>query len=117
MAIRTVGYRIKGTERLVRAVRITEKNHTELAEYVCKNGGTALSSEFMTKDGDILDHKITIVQKNIGSNGKTKKAARVARLGDFIVREDDGVDAKGKVKYAFSRVKEDVFESDYVRQA
>lgn len=116
MAIKTTAYTVNGGgNKTVRAVRITEKNYAELVDYITRNGGTAVGSEFVTKSGDVLNHKIEIVQRNLGADGKVRKGVRVARPGDFIVREEIGTNEKGKPIYAFSRVKEDVFEAGYTK--
>ena len=104
MAIRTKAYRSKaGGNREVRAVRISEKNWEELAAYIDRNGGIANASAYVTKDGDLLNHTIRVYQQNPNTKWKGR-GWRVARVGDWIVKNEEG---------EFSRVKDDVFEAEY----
>lgn len=104
MAIRTRKYiHTAGGTREVRAIRITEKNYIEISNYINRNGGVAVASEYVSPDGDRYSHKIRIRQLNHLKN-RTKRDWRVARPGDFIVRHDNG---------EFERVKEDVFEQHF----
>lgn len=116
MAIRFKKYKFTvGGKHIFRAVRITEKNYLEIVNYVNRNGGQAEGSVFITKDGDELNHKIRVRQRNYGENWG-KRDWRVARVGDFIVRYDFDADlqARGFEPVEFARVKEDEFEASAV---
>lgn len=109
MAIRFRKFR-NPTGDEVQAVRVTERNYRELAEYIVKNGGTADAEQFTTVDGDVLNQKIRLVQSNTFANGMSSRGSRVARVGDVIVRIDVVNKETGKKSYDFKRVKEDDFD-------
>lgn len=105
MAIRTKEYRFTaGGNRRVRAIRVTEKNLAELVAYVNRNGGEALGlADTHPETGDVTNHKIRIKQMNHTASG-SKRDWRVARVGDFIVKHENG---------EFERVKDDEFEAKF----
>lgn len=105
MAIRTKEYRFKaGGNRRVRAIRITEKNFIEISSYINRNGGQAEALWLTLKSGDVANHRIRIKQMNHMPKG-SKRDWRLARVGDFIVKYEDD---------SFARVKDDVFEAEFV---
>lgn len=112
MAIRTKKYRHKaGGTRHVRAVRITEKNLTELVAYINRNGGAATGHNGDTASG--RPARIRIKQRNFGENWG-KRDWRVARVGDFIVKHDFSDEpVEGLPSIEFSRVKDDTFEDTF----
>lgn len=100
MAIRTKEYRYKaGGNRRIRAIRITEKNISELVAFINRNGGKA--SERELKNGG--QPRIDIYQVNHGPT-HSRRGWRVAQLGDFIVKYENGT---------FARIKDDVFEAEF----
>lgn len=105
MAIRTKEYRFKaGGNRRVRALRITEKNYVELSAYINRNGGESEALDLRLDNGDLVNQRIRIKQMNHMPKG-SKRDWRLARVGDFIVKYEDG---------SFARVKDDVFEAEFV---
>ena len=111
MAIRFKKYKAKGPGNDgLYAIRITEANIDEIAEYIKKNGGSA----FVTSGDEGKPRRLRIKQLNFGVNW-SKRDWRVAVVGDFISRrvvESWGRKAHPK-KFEFWRVKEDVFEATY----
>lgn len=113
MAIRTKEYRFTaGGSRRVRAIRITEKNLSELVAYIVRNGGAATGHNGDTASG--RPARIRIKQRNYGHNwGKIDW--RVAKIGDFIVRHDfkAGEHSRGTKSVEFERVKPAEFEATF----
>lgn len=96
-------------ERLeVRAVKLTEKNMVDVRNWLTRNGAPAEYSEFITENGDILNHKLKVYQLNASElkSGKlvVKRGWRVARPGDYVVRYPDGT---------YARVKSETFTEAY----
>ena len=104
MAIRTKKYKIVDSvfDSTVRAVKITEKNLTDLVAYICRNGGIATGHNGRPE----FDRpaRIRIKQMNHGANW-SKLDWRRAGLGDYIVRFENG---------SFARVKAADFNRQYV---
>lgn len=91
----------------VRAVKITEKNFDALGPWLNRSGATAIAMDRVAPNGDIIDQKIELVQDNFSmKDGKLKnrRAVRVARIGDWLVRYENG---------RFGRIKADDFARDF----
>ena len=64
--------------RVVRGIKVTEKNYGAVSEWL-KDAGDALFSE---KEGkSAFNHRVRV---------KTKKGIRVAKIGDFVIKNVDG---------------------------
>lgn len=114
MAIRTKKFRRIYTDQEVRAIQITTENLTDIVAYICRNGGAATGhlgrSYNVTRSGKAAHRppRIRIKQEThgIGHYGEWSKIDwRVAKLGDWIVRNADG---------SFERVKANEFEHRFV---
>jgi len=70
----------------VRAVKVTEKNYRDVAEWV---GGEAASSHDK-KTKDVFDHRVRV---------KTPKGIRAARVGDFVYKAADDTFYVGKDEF------------------
>lgn len=106
MSIRFRKYNFKSNEYLghhVMAIKVTLKNIPELVAHICTRGGAATGHVGNTPSG----HKARIRLKQF-TNGVTwhKWDWRVARVGDYIVRNSDG---------SYSRIKAAKFEDEYAR--
>jgi len=110
MAIRFKKYKAKGTGNDgLFAIRITDANIDEIAEYIKKNGGSA----FVTSGAEGKPRRLRIKQRNFGENWG-KRDWRVAVVGDFVSRRDVEPEFRPVLgKLEFSRVKEDVFEATH----
>lgn len=110
MAIRFKKYQDKNRSvGPVKALRITERNLSELVAYITKNGGTA----FLTKGSENKPVRIRIKQRNFGENWG-KRDWRVANVGDFIVMEDVAPEFQEALgKREFFRAKDDTFEATH----
>lgn len=109
MAIRFKKYKNKAGDE-VQAVRVTAHNYQELADYINKNRGTAVAEQFTATSGDVLNQKVRLMQTNTFKNGLSSRGARVARVGDVVVRIEVVDKVTGKKSYDFKRVKEDDFD-------
>ena len=95
---------------VVTAVRLSEKNVEEVVAYINNNKGTAVD-ETQTfynpdlKDGQYTAVKLSVMQKNVGYDGKVKKGVRKAFGGDLIVRTEVELPS-GKTGYEFSRIRD-----------
>lgn len=92
----------------VRAVKITEKNFDALNPWLARGGATSVASTKTAPNGDIIGHKIELVQDNFskspGGKVENRRAVRVARLGDWLVRYENG---------RFGRIKARDFDRDF----
>lgn len=101
MAIRTKKYRSVGGLLEVRAIKITEKNIEDLNEYILRNGGVATVR--LARPAIKRPARIRIKQHTAGKTW-SKRDWRVALIGDYIVRHEDG---------EFARVKAGAFNALY----
>lgn len=101
MAIRTKKYWTSARLGLYRAVQITDNNLADVVSYICRNGGIATGHNDRPEFN--RPARIRIKQKTYGKNWY-KLDWRVARVGDFIVRDEND---------NFFRVKQAEFLSDY----
>jgi len=102
MAIRTKKFQHRVTESEVRAVKITEKNLEDVVDYILRNGGAANGR--LARPEFKRPARIRIKQWNHGRKW-AKKDWRVALIGDWIVRYEDGT---------FARVKAGTFDLYYI---
>lgn len=114
MGIRFRKYSTKNSE--VRAVKLTETNVVELVEYINKHRGTALDESTRIPAGNLFDKeyvapKISLVQKNVGWNGKVKRGVRKAFIGAGIVRKTITNAETNKISYEFYRIPAAEFEN------
>ncbi len=110
MAIRFKKYRNKKTGEEITAIRLTPRNVDEVVAYVTKNLGTVVNETKTFKSDRFLGGsydavKVSLVQKNTGSDGRVRNGVRKAFRNDFIVR---GAEIKrgNKKGYEFSRVRD-----------
>lgn len=99
MAIRTKKYKSHLAE--VRAIKITEKNLEDVVEYILRNGGAANGR--LARPDFKRPARIRIKQFTFGRTW-SKKDWRVALVGDWIIRYEDG---------SFARVKAGTFANEY----
>ena len=95
MEIRTKKYRTESGLNEVRAIKITEKNLADLVAYICRNGGEATGH--LARPQYRRPARIRIKQHTAGATW-VKQDWRVALLGDWIVRYEDGSFARIKAK-------------------
>lgn len=90
----------------VRAIRVTERNYESVAEWC---GGVAWAGVYKKADGELITVKTVRV--------KTPRGVRVARVGDFVIRNDEVKGKKlrnnhiGKSRWFVG--KDDVFEAGF----
>lgn len=95
VSVKHLPYQNKSNHTKVRAIRVTARNFRNVAIWC---GGSAMSKQ--SPSGDISKQQVRLNRL-------------VAQIGDFVVRQEKGVDEKGKPTYKFFRVKDDVFEAEY----
>lgn len=99
MAIRTKKYKSHLAE--VRAIKITEKNLEDVVAWITNNGGAANGR--LARPDFKRPARIRIKQFTFGRTW-SKKDWRVALIGDWIIRYEDG---------SFARVKGGTFTTEY----
>ena len=99
MAIRTKKYKSHLAE--VRAIEITEKNLEDVVEYILRNGGAANGR--LARPDFKRPARIRIKQFTFGRTW-SKMDWRVALVGDWVIRYEDG---------SFARVKAGTFAKEY----
>lgn len=102
MAIQPKKYKTLGAGFEVKVVKITIKNLTDLVAYICRNGGAATGH--IGRPEYNRPARIRIKQQTYG-NGWSKKDWRVANLGDYIIRWENG---------DFERIKAADFDNHFV---
>lgn len=85
MAIKTKKYKHQVHGNVVRGIKITEKNLTEVVLWINRNGGAATGHNGDTRSN--RPPRIRIKQLNFGENWG-KRDWRVAKVGDTIIRVD-----------------------------
>lgn len=99
MAIRMKKYKSHLAE--VRAIKITEKNLEDVVEYILRNGGAANGR--LARPDFKRPARIRIKQFTFGRTW-SKMDWRVALVGDWVIRYEDG---------SFARVKAGTFAKEY----
>lgn len=107
MTIRTKKFRRIYTDQEVRAIQVTMNNLTDLVAYICRNGGAATGH--IGRPEFNRPPRIRIKQETSGLGREcrrwVKQDWRVARLGDWIVKDVQ--------TGTFERIKAADFERDY----
>lgn len=86
--------------RIVRGIKVTEKNYAEIVNWIDAKGGTAEAIvDVAAKTGDLSGHRVKI---------RTPKGIRVARVGEWVATE---LDAKNQPTTFF--VFKDDFDAKY----
>ena len=91
----------------VRAVKITEKNLTDIVAYISKHGGAATGHLFIPPNRRA---RIRIRQLNYGYDWG-KRDWRVAELGDYIVQREFEATIDRPTYVEFMRVKASEFDT------
>lgn len=118
MAIRTKKYTFTdghGNKRIVRGVRITEKNIVDVVNYITRRGGAATGHVTIpgTKTKKVRPGRIRLRQLNFGENWG-KRDWRVANVGDAIIVHDANKEfSQIGFDVEFERVKAADFERDF----
>jgi hypothetical protein len=117
MAIRTKKYTFidgRGVKRVVRGVRITEKNIVDVVNYITRRGGAATGHLTIPgKNTKERPGRIRLRQLNFGENWG-KRDWRVANVGDAIIVHDANKEfSQIGFDVEFERVKAADFERDF----
>jgi len=118
MAVRTKKFEFTdghGNKRIVRGVRITEKNIVDVVNYIARRGGAATGHLTIPagKGKKERPGRIRLRQLNFGENWG-KRDWRVANVGDAIIVHDANK-AFSQIGFdvEFERVKASDFERDF----
>lgn len=98
VAVKHKKFKNKSNHNEVRAIRVTARNFVNVANWV---GPKAEAIVKIDDAGQERNHRVKV-------NGL------VAQVGDFVVRQEVQKGEDGKPVYKFFRVKDDVFEAEYV---
>lgn len=100
MAVSHKPYKNKSNHTPVRAIRVTARNFVNVANWV----------------GEKAEAIVKIDEAGQETNHRVKVGGLIAKVGDFVVREEVGERKTGhKPVYKFFRVKDDTFEAEYVK--